>query len=386
MATILCPGYSHLTDFNIPRHSRHRLLFPGKPLLVNQLSSTMFSHALLGIATWYPFRYTYDLIHAFNEVPITNKPWLGTFECEIPRTIGKNEDFRKKQVRKLLLRENCAKIISLSKYGVQRAEYWNRDWPLVSEMMKKVEVIHPTVPLRAERPKKHHGQRIRLIFCGRMFAQKGGIVALRLAKLAHEARFPLQVDLISSMEIGWTDVTDRSRYDADFKLLELPNVKLHGELPNKAVLDLLAESDFQLLATLHDTYGFSVLEGFSVGTPAIVTATCALPEIVSHNENGFLLHVDVDDMNEIRWLGVKSNIWERIDAGLRHTDVYWEQQNQTFDQLARQAFDTLQMLMNNPGDYERLSQNAIERISCFHNSEMTSEYIDNLYTRILRQH
>jgi glycosyltransferase involved in cell wall biosynthesis len=385
MLTILMPGSRHLSNFNKPRYSRHKLLFPNKPLFFDKFEQEELGHILLGVATWNPLRYPWDIIHSFNEVPITNKPGIGTFECEIPRTIGRNEEWRKKLVRKLLLRKNCIKIVSLSRFGVKRAEDWNSDWDFLSEMMKKVEVIHPTVPLKNRTPKQHNGEQIRLVFCGKMFAQKCGIVALRLAKLAYQSNFPLQVDIVSSMDTGWTDVADKSRYEPDFKLLDLPNVTYHSEMQNPEVIDLFAVSDFQILATLHDTYGYSVIEGFSVGTPAIVTATCALPEIVRHQENGFLLNVDVDELNEIRWLGTKSQIWDRIDAGLLLTDEYWETQDKTYHDLAQQAFDILQLFMTNTHDYERLSQNAITQVINCHNAEMISEYFDSLYEEIYEE-
>jgi glycosyltransferase involved in cell wall biosynthesis len=384
MATVLMPGPSHLSNFNKPQLSRHKIIFPEKPGIFHYLASDRdsFSHILLGVATWKPLKYQFDIVHSFNEVPITNKPWIGTFECEIPRTIGKNQKIRRNLVRRLLLRDNCKRIIALSKFAAERTKHWNQGWPLLPDMLRKIEVIHPTVYLKTQAPKKLLQNPIKVVFCGRMFAQKGGIVALRLAKLAYQSNFPLETHIISSLDAGWTDVSDRKRYAADIELLDLPNVKFHKELPNDQVLRLFSSCDFTFLPTLHDTYGYSVLEGFSVGTPAIVTATCALPEIVYHGENGYLLDVDVDDLNEITWLGTKSNIWERIYQGLLSTDEYWEQQNATFDDLASQTFKYLNQVYENKYQYEEMSQSAIEHIKNFHSVEKTSNYFDQLYEDI----
>lgn len=383
MATILMPGPQHLSNFNKPRLSRHTLLVPNKPSISSRLSSDIFSHALLGIATWYPFKYNFDLIHSFNEVPITSKPWVGTFECEIPRTIGKNQDFRRNLVRRLLIRDNCIKIIALSNFAVERAKFWNKGWELLPEMLKKLEVVHPSVPLRAKQPKRLSPKEVQLTFCGRMFAQKGGIVALRVAQVANKLKFPLKVNIISSLDAGWTDVSDRGRYQPDLELLDLPNVVFHKELPNSKVLDLFASSDFTFLPTLHDTYGYSVIEGFSVGTPAIVTATCALPEIVRHGENGYLLNVEVDELNEIKWLGTKSDIWNRIYKGLLYTDEYWEQQNKTYNDLAQQTIEVLEKVSIDPEHYEQLSQKSIDQVNNCHNIKTISNYFDCLYDEIL---
>ncbi|AFY79325.1 MAG: glycosyltransferase family 4 protein [Hydrococcus sp. C42_A2020_068] len=377
MATVLTPGNLHLANFNKPRHSRHKLLTPHKPRPLNRFYDPQYGQILMGLAIWNPRNYNYELVHSFNDIPITKKPWIVTFEDLFPRTFGKYGKYLKKLVRKLALQENCAKLISLSNYGVNKTKFWNRDWSNLSKMMKKVEVISPSVPLRTQQPKRYSGDKIRLAFCGNAFARKGGIVALRLAKIAHQANFPLQVDLISSMRFGeYTDFMDKSRYEADLKLLDLPNVTFYGKLPNKKVIELFAASDFHLLTTLHDTYGYSVLEGLSVGTPAIVTATCALPEIVRHRENGFLLHVDVNELNDLNWL-------KPGDPTYRLTDEYWEQLDRTYNDLSQQAFETLQLFLTDPNDYERLSQNAIAQIVQFHNVEITSQRLDALYDEIL---
>jgi hypothetical protein len=158
MATILISGDRHLANFNKSRYSRHKLLFPNRLSLIGRLN------LLQGISLWNPVKYNCDLIHSFNEVPITKKLWIGTFESYIPRTIGKYDSYRKKQVRKLILQENCAKLISLSESGCKQAEYWNRDWSMVSKMMNKIEVIHPAVTIKNQIPKRHNGHHIRLIF------------------------------------------------------------------------------------------------------------------------------------------------------------------------------------------------------------------------------
>ena len=48
-----------------------------------------------------------DLYHFFNTVPFTSKPWIVTFENEVPRPY-----LRSKKLVKNLAKENCKKIIA----------------------------------------------------------------------------------------------------------------------------------------------------------------------------------------------------------------------------------------------------------------------------------
>lgn len=85
--------------------------------------------------------------------------------------------------------------------------------------------------------------------------------------------------------------------------MDLDNVNYYKSLPNQQVIDLLSKSHFQFMPTLQDSYGFSIAEGFSVATPAITTNICALPELITPGENGYLLEVPLNESREWKnWL------------------------------------------------------------------------------------
>jgi glycosyltransferase involved in cell wall biosynthesis len=124
---------------------------------------------------------------------------------------------------------------------------------------------------------------------------------------------------------------------------------------------------------LHDTYGFSILEGFSVGTPAITTNVCALPEIIHPDKNGYLLHLQVNEYDEY-------NCWGPLYK--RGGQEHWDFLDNTYNELAFQALNILIKIIDNPEDYEQISAGAIAQAHKVHNSQKTGERLDNLYSQI----
>lgn len=328
------------------------------------------------MATWRPAFEPYDLVHTFNTVPYTQSPWVMTFEQKIPgdlQTIGQ-------LLKNRLHLDNCKKLIALSDYARLKLERAGQDWPSIDKILAKVEVVHPNFPARAQAPKRFSDSRpLTLVFIGRHFARKGGIVALRVANKAQQRGLPLQVHLVSEMpiQLSSTDHLDRDRYAADLEQLGLPNVTFHGTLTNQAVLDLLQRSDFQLLATLHDSYGFSVVEGFSLATPAITTNICALPELVYPDRNGHLLTLDRDESRQ----------WKQWQHGeQRYSADYWDTLDKTYDSLANQTIDYLESFYDRPDRldyYEQLSQGALDQFCNLNHAQPIGERLDRIYAEAI---
>jgi glycosyltransferase involved in cell wall biosynthesis len=153
--------------------------------------------------------------------------------------------------------------------------------------------------------------------------------------------------------------------------MHLPNVTFHGALNNQEVLNLMSKCHVNLLATLHDTYGFSVLEGFSNGLPVISSDVCALPEFVfpgpGLNSNGFLLKLPKQEDDR----------WRYVDE--THSSEYWEMLDESFESMADQALLHLQGLAAAPERLEQLSRAAIDGVAERHNPARLAEVLDTLY-------
>ena len=379
MVKVIIGGQQHLSIPNLPRNSQHTLIRP-KPFPAGRYPIEKVWYPLGSFIPWQPLWGRYQTIHSFNRILYTNKPWFLTFEDH--RVLYRNPQNKQEAIIYDLLNnrlslENCQKIIAISDYAKLRFGKRIEGWTIAEKVNNKLLVIHPNFPVIVRQPKIYQEhQSLQLVFVGNHFARKGGIVALRLAKKAEKLGLPLTIHIISGLEYGSgvpTDFPDRSKYTEDLKLLHLSNVVFHKNIPNAKVLELFSQSHFQLMATLHDTYGYSIVEGFSVATPAITTNVCALPEFIRHDENGYILKLPINEIKHwSNWLhGEKTK-----------TDEYWDIVNSTYDYLADQALQQIVHFLDRADKrehYESLSAGALAQAQNVHNSEKQNDLLDNLY-------
>ncbi|WP_341524791.1 glycosyltransferase family 4 protein [Nostoc sp. UHCC 0302] len=379
MVKVIIGGQQHLSIPNLPRNSQHTLIRP-KPFPAGRYPIEKVWYPLGSFIPWQPLWGRYQTIHSFNRILYTNKPWFLTFEDH--RVLYRNPQNKQEAriydlLNNRLSLENCQKIIAISDYAKLRFGKRIEGWTLAEKVNNKLLVIHPNFPVRVSQPKIYQEHpSLQLVFVGNHFARKGGIVALRLAKKAEKLGLPITIHIISGLEYGSgvpTDFPDRTKYTEDLKLLNLSNIVFHKNIPNAKVLELFSQSHFQLMATLHDTYGYSIVEGFTVATPAITTNVCALPEFIRHGENGYILELPINEIKHwSNWLhGEKTK-----------TDEYWDIVNSTYDYLADQALQQILHFLDR-GDkrehYESLSAGALAQAQNVHNSEKQNDLLDNLY-------
>ncbi|MBG1271285.1 glycosyltransferase family 4 protein [Nostoc sp. WHI] len=382
MVKVIIAGQKHLSIPNLPRNSRHTLIYP-KAFPAGRYPIEKIWYPLGSFIAWQPVWEKYQAIHCFNRILYTNKPWFLTFEDH--RVLYRNPQNKQEAVIYELLNnrlalENCQKIIAISDYAKLRLVKRIEGWKIEEKIIKKLDIIHPSFPVRVHQSKLYQEkENLQIVFIGNHIARKGGVVALRLAKKAEKLGLPITIHIISGLEHGSgvpTDFPDRTKYVEDLKLLNLNNVIFHKNIPNEKVIELLSQSHFQLMATLHDTYGYSIIEGFSVATPAITTNVCALPEFVRHGENGYILELPIDEIRHwSNWLyGEKTK-----------TDEYWEILNSTYDYLAEQALQQIIQFLERTDKrehYEFLSAGALAQAQIVHNSEKQNELFDNLYAAV----
>lgn len=370
MVRVLLSGSRNIMKFNSSCDSTHTLM------RALPIASKKYLPSLCGMDFGSTFNlHRYNVIHSFNSIPLTKKPWVVTFEEKLPSVVGSGSPAVIKMIRKQLLSDNCQKIIAMSNYCKRIFIKQNKDYVHLDKLLEKLEVIHPNIVINSIEPKKYgKNQKLQLVFVGNAFVRKGGISILRLAKKAKKKGLPVIFHLVSKMKYGdrvYTDYSDASRYQEDLELMNLDNVVFHQKLLNQEVLNLLSQSHFQIMPTLHDTYGFSIIEGFSVATPAITSNVCALPEIVRPRKNGYLLKIEVDE----------NGCW-RKKPFQRGTQEHWEILDRTYNILADQALELLQEFLTHPEDYERLSAGAIEQALKVHDSQKSGELLDRLYSTI----
>jgi len=290
--------------FNGPRKSAHRIenrLF----VPFNKLSV-----ALEGITVFNPYPpRRFDLIHAFNRIPISTLPFVIGFESHLPRAAGTDANVIMRMQLDALAHDRCRRIVAISEAARKLFRKAHQGWRHFDRLERKLTVRYPNFPV-PETEDRLAGQpvaAIRLVFVGNHFGRKGGCVAVKIAELALKRGLPVQVDIVSMLECGggiWTDPPDREFFRPYLALLDLPNVTHHRQLPNAAILDLLRSAHLSILTTFSDTFGYSAIESMANFAPVIATDQGALPEFIVDGINGVLLDLPVNEERE--WLGTKA--------------------------------------------------------------------------------
>lgn len=169
-----------------------------------------------------------------------------------------------------------------------------RDIPLVaiSESQKRwapdanwVGVVHNGLPLEH----MPHGQRTddHLLFVGRIAPEKGVADAIELARRVG-ARLRIAAKVHDPSEQVHFDAVVRPAVDAGV-------VEFLGELPPSARDPLFAAARATLmLGAWPEPFGLVAIESLATGTPVVARRAGALPEIVAHGVDGFI----VDDLAE----------------------------------------------------------------------------------------
>ncbi|MGM8365363.1 N-acetyl-alpha-D-glucosaminyl L-malate synthase BshA [Virgibacillus sp. W0181] len=113
----------------------------------------------------------------------------------------------------------------------------------------------------------------------------------------------------------------------------------------KKISDLLAISDLKLLLSEQESFGLVLLEAMACGVPCIGTNVGGIPEVITHNETGYLVHL--------------GNIEEAANCALH--------------------------ILTNHDVHTDFSKNAILQAQTkFHSTEIVQQYME-LYERVLKK-
>lgn len=324
--------------FNSPRFSRHRIE------LRRFIPFDKFYPPLGGgtVVNPLPPRH-FDLLHAWNRVPLGSTPFVIGFESHLPRAWGQERTAAYRMLMDTLLSPGCRRIIAISKAGEHTFLRQHEAHPRIEELKAKLLVRYPNVVI----PEMQEWfdpaaklDRLRILFVGGHFARKGGCVAVRLAEKARQANLPIDITIVSSLTCGggiWTDPLRDEFFTPYLKALDQPNITLLKGAPNAKVLEIASQSHLSLLTTFGDTFGYSAFEGMMCHTPVIATAVSALPEFIN-DENGVLLPLETNRDHE----------WKHSSHPGRDTPAFEKIFADTIEELAEGAFSACAALLGDP--------------------------------------
>jgi len=327
-----------------------------------------------------PFK-RFDLIHAFNRLPIGKTPFIINFESHLPRAFGHENSAQYKYMTDMLVSDRCKGIIAISEYARKTFLNQHEGNNAYDVLKDKVIVRYPNMVLPEDQDAFtwKDGEAFRLVFLGAHFGRKGGMVAVRIAQLAKEKNIPIQLDIISGMETGaasWVDPLRDNFFNDTFRIIkEMPNIHHHGSLPNAQVQQLLKGAHFTLLPTFSDSFGFSVVESMAHFTPVIVTKQCALPEFVEDNQNGVLLPLELNEGGE----------WIHIAKHDRSTPAYEKLFLEETERLAQKAIERIAYYMNNKDAYLKMRLNARNTAEKFFDAKDANKFWNGYYRNAMEK-
>lgn len=264
-----------------------------------------------------------NCFHFFNTIPLTEVPFVTTFETVTPRWFGV-DDATWRMGMEILASDWCLRLFAISNnaLNIQTATVLDKAPDLIDVIAGKTEVLYPPQVQGDESliQKFSDPGPLRMAFIGGDLYTKGGLEMLRaIETLATEgADFHLHLvsDLRSRDETqAWNrNASARSR-EAQNIISRLPQHITHSDrLPHSNVMEILEDSHIALLPSFAETFGFAVLEAQASMCSVITTNQRAFTEL-NNNRIGWIIELPLAKHDNVD-LRSFSEVSERCERGI----------------------------------------------------------------------
>lgn len=252
--------------------------------------------------------YPVELVHSFNELPLGIRPFVVSFENELPRYLGSVKSWQTNIGFGLLATTRCRQILALTEIAAQSLKR-NLESLGMPEVTHKVSVFRgavltmPTFEKPAE-ANRSAGSPLRVLFVGRDPFGKGLLPALDALDDCRALGAAIQATIVCNFETR--DYISKGR-DPDVAALKEkmgrnPDIAHHHLLSNQDIHRLMQSHDVLVFPTLDESLGWVAVEAAMAGMPVIATDIYAIPELVVHNTTGFLIPLRKNETS--RWVGL----------------------------------------------------------------------------------
>lgn len=213
------------------------------------------------------------LIHSFNTIPDTDKPYIIELESFHSLHIGNPIDSKTNNIiKKLLGRPNCKKILFWTKNAFDNFHKLINDKKLLEKSM----ILSPGVPLYTKN-KRHRKPTIG--FIARDFVNKGGNFILPIMESFVSAGKAKAI-VVTNLELVGEETLNKYKDTITFMPL-MDRSKLHKKV--------LSQIDILFYPGFSDSFGYAMPEAMSHGIPIVTFNGCARQEIVHHGKGGYIV-------------------------------------------------------------------------------------------------
>jgi glycosyltransferase involved in cell wall biosynthesis len=272
-------------------------------------------HRLPGAPQYWSNRYEFfprpavDAVHLFNGICTSRIPWVSSIELEYPRYFGRVSTKSRDQAFECMAREDCRLLLPLSEAA--RTHLLSRvPERHVEAITSKTKVFRggvriPTASLQARRDHlEHDGGPLWVGFVGKAFWHKGGPAVLEAIERMRLGGADLRLFLVSEMKSN-SHVANPTSEEVGRILAKIACtnwIEHHHSLPNEDVLARLAICDIVAFPSFDESLGWVAIEALGLGVPVVASTTFAMPEIIQHAVEGFLIEIPLNE--DRRWTGI----------------------------------------------------------------------------------
>lgn len=239
-----------------------------------------------------------DVIEAVLTPVISKKPWFYSLACyqealafelfglPTPKIV------RKKIMEYLFLKDNFKGLLFWSQAGKDTMSAYGG----VSDerILNKSFVVYPAIRHVEERLVRYKTSKLKILFNGNFFV-KGGVNVVDVFEQIQQDFPGIELILLCDKNIDFhtDDLELKNQY---LEKIEMnPGIKM-GRVDRRVLIEtILPDTDVYILPTYADAFGFAVLEAMAYGIPVISTNYMAIPEMVSHGDNGYLIDISSYD-------------------------------------------------------------------------------------------
>lgn len=141
--------------------------------------------------------------------------------------------------------------------------------------------------LEEEIKERAKSNELRILFLGNVIYRKG---LHTLLKAISGQRLAVRVDVVGGLATEPNYAEEMKRFVEVNGLSSL--VTFHGALDNQPLIDLYKRSHVMVVPSSYEGFGIVYLEGMGFGLPAIGTIAGAASEIITNDEDGYLITPD----------------------------------------------------------------------------------------------
>lgn len=314
-----------------------------------------------------------ELVHTFNDLPCGVRPFVVSFENELPRYLGNVKPWQFDLGFRLLESDRCRKILALSHAAAAALGKRLTERGLQS-VMDKICVFRGTVlsvPEDDARPDPQ-GRPLRVLFVGRDAFGKGLLPALDALDDCRAKGAAIEATIVCNFEyrryISKGYPIDAARVVERMK--GLPGVSYHDQLPNREIHRLMHSHDVLLFPTLDESLGWVAVEAALAGMPVVTTDVFAIPELVVDGKTGVLIPMNKNGL--ARWVG----LW--LEGAEFEKEVA-----RTFDTMRTHLARALLGFADNPGLTAAMGRAARDHIESLYGFSRVQQQLGEIYDAAL---